>query len=48
VGLTVAQATGGYWILNSAGGIWGYHAPWRGSLAGKIPAGQRVTAIAGA
>jgi hypothetical protein len=39
-------ATGGYWILKSTGGVDGFHAPWRGSLAGKIPAGATMTAIA--
>src|ERR1022692_2127595 len=46
VGLAVDPATGGYWILKSTGGVDGFHAPWHGSLYGKIPAGATVTAIA--
>ncbi|HVB45763.1 MAG TPA: polysaccharide deacetylase family protein [Streptosporangiaceae bacterium] len=46
VGLAADPATGGYWILRSSGGVDGFHAPWRGSLLGKIPAGSAVTAIA--
>ena len=44
--LAADPATGGYWILKSNGGVSNIHAPWYGSLAGKIPAGQAVTAIA--
>ncbi|HEX9033196.1 MAG TPA: polysaccharide deacetylase family protein, partial [Streptosporangiaceae bacterium] len=46
VGLASDPATGGYWILKSTGGVDAFHAPWHGSLAGKIPAGCTVTAIA--
>jgi peptidoglycan/xylan/chitin deacetylase (PgdA/CDA1 family) len=46
VGLAADPATGGYWILTSTGGVDGFHAPWHGSLYGKIPAGATVTAIA--
>ena len=45
--LAVAPATGGYWIVMSNGEVANFHAPWRGSLAGKLPAGVRVTAMAG-
>ena len=47
VGLAADPATGGCWILQSTGGVDGFHAPWRGSLYGKIPARATVTAIAG-
>ena len=47
-GLAADPATGGYWILRSNGGVSNIHAPWYGSLAGKIPAGQAVTALAAA
>jgi hypothetical protein len=43
VGLAVNAATGGYWVLNSGGGVWGYGAKGYGSLAGKP---YRATAIA--
>jgi peptidoglycan/xylan/chitin deacetylase (PgdA/CDA1 family) len=46
IGMAADRATGGYWILRSNGGVSNIHAPWHGSLAGKIPAGQAVTAIA--
>jgi peptidoglycan/xylan/chitin deacetylase (PgdA/CDA1 family) len=46
VGLAADPATGGYWILKSNGGLDNFHAPWHGSLHGKIPAGATVTAIA--
>jgi hypothetical protein len=38
--------TGGYWILKSNGGVAAFHAPWRGSVAYKLPAGVSATAIA--
>ena len=43
-----AGVTGGYWILKSTGGVDDFGVPWYGSLAGQVPAGQAVTAIAGA
>jgi len=46
VALTADRASGGYWVLRSNGGVSNFSAPWYGSLAGKIPAGQAVTAIA--
>ena len=46
VGLAGDPATGGYWILTSTGGVDSFHAPRRGSLTGRIPAGATVTAIA--
>ncbi len=46
VGLATDPATGGYWILKSDGGVAGFHAPWRGSVAYKLPAGVSPTAIA--
>jgi peptidoglycan/xylan/chitin deacetylase (PgdA/CDA1 family) len=46
VDAAVDQATGGYWILKSNGGVANFHAPWRGSIEGKVPAGAVVTAIA--
>jgi peptidoglycan/xylan/chitin deacetylase (PgdA/CDA1 family) len=45
VGLAVAPATGGYWILASDGGVTAYHAPARGAV--KIPAGHRTAGIIG-
>lgn len=47
VGLAADPATGGYWILKSNGGVDSFHAPWYGSLNGKLPSGKTVTAIAG-
>ena len=47
VGLTADPVTGGYWILKSNGGVDAFHAPWYGSMAGQISAGQAVTGIAG-
>jgi hypothetical protein len=44
--LAADRITGGYWILKSNGGADNYKAPWYGSLAGKVPAGLTVTAIA--
>ncbi len=46
VGIAADPATGGYWILKSTGGVDSFHAPWHGSLAGRIPRGTAVTAIA--
>ena len=46
VGIAADPATGGYWILKSTGGVDSFHAPWHGSLAGRIPPGTAVTAIA--
>jgi peptidoglycan/xylan/chitin deacetylase (PgdA/CDA1 family) len=46
IGLASDPVTGGYWILKSNGGVVGFHAPWRGSMAYKLPAGVSVTAIA--
>ena len=46
-GITVAPATGGYLILKSDGGVANYRAPWHGSMAGVLPAGQAVTGIGG-
>jgi len=46
VGLAADRVTGGYWMLKSNGGVSNFNAPWSGSLTGKIPAGQTVTAIA--
>jgi len=45
IGVAADSATGGYWILKSNGGVANFHAPWYGSLEGKIPAGDAVTAI---
>jgi peptidoglycan/xylan/chitin deacetylase (PgdA/CDA1 family) len=45
VGLAVAPATGGYWILASDGGVTAYHAPARGSV--NIPADHRTAGIIG-
>jgi peptidoglycan/xylan/chitin deacetylase (PgdA/CDA1 family) len=46
VGIAADSATGGYWILKSNGGVDSFHAPWRGSLAGRVPRGSSVTGIA--
>ena len=46
IGIAADPATGGYWILRSTGGVDSFHAPWHGSLAGRIPHGTAVTAIA--
>jgi hypothetical protein len=46
VGLAADPATGGYWILKSTGGVDNFHAPWRGSLVGKLRLGATMTAIA--
>ena len=46
VGLAADPATGGYWILDSDGEVHGFHAPLHGSMAGIIPLGSTVTAIA--
>ena len=46
IGIAADAATGGYWILLSNGGIIAASAPWHGSLAGKVPAGSVVTALA--
>jgi hypothetical protein len=43
IGLAADATTGGYWILNSGGGVWTYDATDYGSLAGR---GDKVTAIA--
>lgn len=48
VALAADPATGGYWILRSNGGVTNVHTSWYGSLNGKIPAGQTVTAITAA
>ena len=37
----------GYHLLTYNGGVHNYGAPWYGSDAGKLPAGQSVTRIAG-
>jgi len=47
VSLAIAPATGGYWISISNGPVLNFHAPWFGSLAGKVPAHTAVAAIAG-
>lgn len=46
VGIAADPVTAGYWILKSTGGVDAFHAPWHGSLAGRIPAGATATAIA--
>ncbi len=45
VALAVDRSTGGYWILRSDGGINAFHAPWHGSLRGRLR-GARPTALA--
>jgi hypothetical protein len=47
VGIAADGATGGYWILTSNGGVSSFKAPWWGSMAGKLTAGQSVTGITG-
>jgi len=34
VGIAGSMPTGGYWILNSVGGVSGFGAAWYGSAAG--------------
>lgn len=46
VAIAADPATGGYWILKSTGGVDSFHAPWHGSLAGRVRSGTKVTAIA--
>ena len=46
-GIAADRATGGYWILKSNGGVDAFNAPWYGSLAWHVPAGQSVTGITG-
>ncbi len=46
IGVAVDPATGGYWILKGNGGVASFHAPWHGSLLGKLPAGAVPVAIA--
>jgi hypothetical protein len=46
-GIAADLKTGGYWIGKSNGGVDAFAAPWYGSLAGYVPAGQSVTGIAG-
>ena len=46
VGIAANPANGGYWILKSTGGVDNFHAPWHGSLAGRLRPGTAATAIA--
>jgi hypothetical protein len=46
VAITGDPQTGGYWIVDSDGTVAGFHAPLHGSLAGNVPPGYCVTAIA--
>ena len=46
-GIAADRAIGGYWIVKSNGGVDAFNAPWYGSLAWHVPAGQSVTRIAG-
>src|SRR6266702_265930 len=46
-GLVIDPATGGDWIVKSNGGVDAFAAPWYGSLAWHVPAGQSVTGITG-
>jgi hypothetical protein len=46
-GIAADLKTGGYWIGKSNSGVDAFAAPWYGSLAGHVPAGQSVTGIAG-
>ncbi|MGN6170095.1 MAG: hypothetical protein ACTHQQ_18280, partial [Solirubrobacteraceae bacterium] len=45
VSMAVDKSTGGYWILNSGGGVRSFSVPREGSLAGKLH-GTRAVAIA--
>jgi hypothetical protein len=47
VGLAADPATGGYWILTSAGAVKAFGAPWHGSLYGRTPTGRWVVSMAG-
>lgn len=38
--------TGGYWIVDTDGTVAAFHAPLHGSLAGRVPHGYSITAIA--
>lgn len=46
-GIAADPATGGYWIVKSDSTVDAFAAPWYGSLAWHVPAGQSVTGIAG-
>jgi hypothetical protein len=46
-GIAADPTTDGYWIVKSNGGVDAFNAPWYGSLAWHVPAGQFVTGIAG-
>jgi len=45
IGIALDRSTGGYWILKTNGGVANFHAPWDGSLEGKVAHGS-VRAIA--
>lgn len=45
VALATDRSTGGYWILRSDGGVNAFHAPWHGSLRGRLH-GLRPVALA--
>jgi peptidoglycan/xylan/chitin deacetylase (PgdA/CDA1 family) len=45
IGIALDRASGGYWILKTNGGVASFHAPWYGSLKGKVAHGS-VRAIA--
>ena len=46
-GLAADPDAGGYWMGESNGAVDAFAAPWYGSMAGQVPAGQFVTGIAG-
>lgn len=46
VGIAKDRKTGGYWILKSDGGVDSFHAPWEGSLKGKLNGSGVVSIVA--
>lgn len=47
IGIALDRATGGYWILKTNGGVANFHAPWDGSLEGKVAHGSVRAITAG-
>ncbi len=47
IGIALDRATGGYWILKTNGGVAAFHAPWDGSLEGKVAHGSVRAITAG-
>lgn len=47
IGIALDRATGGYWVLKTNGGVASFHAPWDGSVAGKVAHGSVRAITAG-